>query len=349
MTGVSILANFGQMWRSRSIDYCSIFLPTTVFMNKRTIQLTELPIDQLQEDPDNPRDVLKDKSDDVSRTRLLRSIEKLGVENPLVVCAMKMEGRYLIIDGHRRYRCAKELKMESVPCQVYPKLSPSELAYRRFEVQNNRVEWGPLERAEAFAQIKRAEGFEKDKDLAGYLGLSPALVSASLKMLNQHTHYKELFEKYELPETYAIEFGRMRDFIRDIKEFDTRTIIEILLKKAKHRLIKNAKSFRIIGKIFMKANRYEEQLYDFLKDEDLTTEDLKEQTGETWLALMLEKVHQALAKRYSSGKGLTPEEEALCLELQGFLITMNQHKTHVHSSSKGVSPRKSKVLSAAAV
>ncbi|MBI1812670.1 ParB N-terminal domain-containing protein [Candidatus Peregrinibacteria bacterium] len=264
-------------------------------MTRHLVQLAELSIDQLQIDPDNPR--------------------------------MKVEGRYIIIDGHRRYLCAKKLEMKTVPCRIYPKLQPAELALRRFEVQNNRVEWGPLERAEAFAQIKRAEGFDKDKDLAGYLGLSPTMVSSSLKLLNQHTRYKDLFEAHELKETYAIEFSRIRDFLRDVREFDIPKIIEILLLKAKHKVIKNGKSFRMIGKIFLKANRYEDQLHEFLQDPDMTLEELKEQTGETWLATMLERVQQALAKRYSSGKDLTAEEEAHRAELQDFLTSIDPRRS----------------------
>lgn len=303
-------------------------------MTKQKVQLAELRLDQLQMDPDNPRDLRKQKEDDPARIRLLRSIEKLGIENPLIVCAMKVEDRYLIIDGHRRYLCAKHLEMDSVPCRIYPKLNPSELALRRFEAQNNRAEWGPLERAEAFAQIKRSEGFDKDKDLAGYLGLSPAVISFSLKLLSQHTRYKELFEAHGLTETYAVEFGRIRDFLRDIREFDTAKIIDILLMKAKHRVLANAKEFRIVGKIFLKANRYEEQLYDFLTDPDMTTEELKELTGETWLATMLERVQQALAKRLSSGKGLTPEEEVHRVELQDFLISIDPRNTGNSSGPK---------------
>lgn len=285
-------------------------------------------------DPDNPRDLKREKEDDAPRTRLLRSIDKLGIENPLIVCAMKVPDRYLIIDGHRRYLCAKALQLETVPCRIYPKLPPTELALRRFEVQNNRVEWGPLERAEAFAQIKRAEGFEKDKELASFLGLSTTTVSFSLKLLSGHSKYKEMFESNGLTETYAVEFGRMREFIRDIREFDVERIIEILLTKAKYHVIDNAKEFRIIGKIFLKANRYEEQLYDFLKDPDTTTEELKEQTGETWLATMLERVQQALAKRLSSGKGLTPEEEVHRAELQDFLISIDLRQAKISREPK---------------
>ena len=234
-------------------------------------------------DPDNPRDLKREKEDDAPRTRLLRSIDKLGIENPLIVCAMKVPDRYLIIDGHRRYLCAKALQLETVPCRIYPKLPPTELALRRFEVQNNRVEWGPLERAEAFAQIKRAEGFEKDKELASFLGLSTTTVSFSLKLLSGHSKYKEMFEA-----------------INTLIGRKVRTKLEV----------------------------------DILKDPDTTTEELKEQTGETWLATMLERVQQALAKRLSSGKGLTPEEEVHRAELQDFLISIDLRQAKISREPK---------------
>lgn len=297
---------------------------SSIYMERSKYHLAELSIDQLQPDVDNPRG--EEEENDPAQLRLLRSIERLGIENPLIVCATKIRDRFIIIDGHRRFASAKKLGMKTAPCRIYPKLHPGELALRRFEAQNNRKEWGPLERAEAFAQIMSTGGFKNDKELAKHLGISKSTVSSSLRTLNQHTHYKELFGHSGLHETHAVEFGRIKELLRDVRDLTTRDIIEILIKKAKHRVIRNAKNFRTIGKIFLKAHHYEEHLYAFLKDPDMTTEELKERTGETWLATMMEKLQQALAQRYSSGKGLSSEEEVHRAALQDFLVEVDPRR-----------------------
>ena len=102
-----------------------------------------LSITELHPDINQPR---KNVRDDSERGRLIESIKKYGIEVPLSVMWME-EGKYNIIDGHRRYFAAKDLNLQKIPCRIYPPMHVGDLESRRFEIQNNRKSWKPLERA----------------------------------------------------------------------------------------------------------------------------------------------------------------------------------------------------------
>ncbi|MGA9211483.1 ParB/RepB/Spo0J family partition protein [Kaistella sp.] len=103
----------------------------------------ELPPDDIEEDQNQPRKafgLLKGGD----HNRLLKSIQHYGIEELIKVCQIE-EGRYIIMDGNRRFKCAKELKFEKIPCRVYPKMNEGEFEARRYEMQNNRRGWKLIE------------------------------------------------------------------------------------------------------------------------------------------------------------------------------------------------------------
>jgi hypothetical protein len=64
--------------------------------------------------------------DDAASEQLLQSVQELGLLQPLLV-SEEGAGRFLIIDGARRFLCARELRMEKVWCMVHSKnLAPGD-------------------------------------------------------------------------------------------------------------------------------------------------------------------------------------------------------------------------------
>jgi ParB-like chromosome segregation protein Spo0J len=88
---------------------------------------------------------------DFQYLRLLHSLEALGFLVPLVA-SQRAPGDYLVIDGARRYFCARELALETLPCVVRPALSEEEYQVLRLELFH-RVE--PLNSQEYAAWRKR--------------------------------------------------------------------------------------------------------------------------------------------------------------------------------------------------
>lgn len=83
---------------------------------------------------------------------LKESIKKHGIMSPLIVQEIS-KGKYLLVDGERRYRAAEELKLKEVPAVVEPPSSAAERIVRQFNVQEQHEAWTPTEKAQAIIII----------------------------------------------------------------------------------------------------------------------------------------------------------------------------------------------------
>ena len=99
-------------------------------------KFVELSLDIIEADPNQPRKLFELRNGG-DHTRLLKSIQHYGIEEPIKVSEITTE-RYIIMDGHRRFACAKELRFKTIPCRIYPKMNTGEFEARRYEMQNNR-------------------------------------------------------------------------------------------------------------------------------------------------------------------------------------------------------------------
>jgi ParB/RepB/Spo0J family partition protein len=181
----------------------------------------ELPVEKIQRDVNQPR---KDFGTEGDKNKLIVSMKQYGILND--ICVTEYEpGRYLIIDGHRRYICAQALNYEQVPCRVYPKLSNAELETLRYEIQNVRRPWKPHERSESLDRIKIEKGFTSNKQLAEHLSITEAIVANSLQLRKQKMDHIDLMNRYELSESYRIEFVRLKPKLRKIKDVEVDDII----------------------------------------------------------------------------------------------------------------------------
>ncbi len=75
-------------------------------------QVVEIPVDQLQPNPLQPRGVITPES----LTDLIESVRQHGILEPLVVA--KTPAGYQIIAGERRWRSAKILGLKEVPAII---------------------------------------------------------------------------------------------------------------------------------------------------------------------------------------------------------------------------------------
>lgn len=86
-----------------------------------TETLLQIPLGELQIDPDQPRIELEGNSSDTEFTTLkglTTSIEKVGLLQPLRVQRLA-DGKYQILSGHRRFEAAKGVKdLHKLPCIV---------------------------------------------------------------------------------------------------------------------------------------------------------------------------------------------------------------------------------------
>lgn len=296
------LVNFGLLW------------PYLCPMSDIGMAFKDIPLNQLHPDPNQPRKDFGTKGDE---NRLFVSIKEIGIQQPLTVKQRGTED-YLIAEGHRRYLCAKRLGLKTVPCRIYTQLHPGEFERIRFEIQNNRRPWKPLERAEALHRIKEIKELTNEQ-LAKFLYMSKTVVSNSLTLRKEKAAYRELMEQYNLSEVYQVEFVRLRPKVRKIRELDIDRIIRIIFEKAQHKIIKSAREFRTLGSIFLRASANEEALHRFLKDQDMTVKELAERAVHTGISLWAESLIQYIAGKLKDGVQFSSDEKKFFLPLRDLL------------------------------
>ena len=143
-------------------------------LTPRADLLTELPLTQIQPDPDQPRKDLGDL------TELKASIASVGVVQPILVSVLGYE-RYQIIAGERRFTAARELGLERIPAIVR-----SLEAHQRLELQIienlHRQDLNPLEEAVSYRRL--IDEFRMTQEEVGKrIGKSRNSVSELLRLL----------------------------------------------------------------------------------------------------------------------------------------------------------------------
>jgi len=131
-----------------------------------------VPIDRIDPNPDQPRQVMGDLSE------LMSSIAEKGVIEPLVV---RQRGhRFQIIAGERRYQAAIRVGLAELPI-VIRDVDDTEVIEVALVENIQRKDLGPFEEAEALASLSDRSGYTHE-DLARRLGKSRTSITESLAL-----------------------------------------------------------------------------------------------------------------------------------------------------------------------
>ena len=118
-------------------------------MNKLPSQYAEVGLDQLELDPDAAR-----LTDELMDALLIESVRTWGIINPIAIHELEA-GHFQIIDGRRRYLCARELQFTTVPCVMYRDLNEAEIEELRFVLQDIHRPWTDQERQSVVRKLRR--------------------------------------------------------------------------------------------------------------------------------------------------------------------------------------------------
>lgn len=281
-------------------------------INQKTVSygLRDLPIDVLEYDKYQPR---KDLGSGLMISTLKPSIAHHGIQQPITVTEYE-EGKYKIIDGHRRYRCAKELELPVVPCLVYPALDEGEMEVRRYEMQNLRRPWKPLERSDAFLRMKNKLGFQSIREMAEHIGISETSVANYLELRNQQLHLLGRLEG--LSDAFQIEIVRLRPHLCKVGGMEVDEIIDNILARIASDKIRSSKEIRILKSAFIRIDLYADLMVSFLNNPDMKVRDLEEQILRTGFSWNVQKVVADVSKKKSQGEELTEKEQGALKQLR---------------------------------
>ncbi len=161
----------------------------------------------IQADTAQPR-----KNFDPARlAELSASIKKHGIMNPLIVESVP-GGKYILVDGERRFRAAKNLKLTEVPVVVMKSQSETERLIQQFHLQEQHESWSATEKAVAVSK------------LADQLKMTARQVAETLSLpqrtISDYVSFSKLIDKgsfqtSEVPISYARGIVILRVFVRN--------------------------------------------------------------------------------------------------------------------------------------
>jgi ParB family chromosome partitioning protein len=141
-----------------------------------------IPIDQIDPNPNQPRQVMGDLSE------LIASIAEKGILEPLVV---RLRGqRFQIVAGERRYQAAIQVGLRELPAVVRD-VDDTEVIELALIENLQRKDLTPFEEAEALHGLAEECGYTHE-DLARRLGKSRTSVTESLTLNNMPEEVRSL-------------------------------------------------------------------------------------------------------------------------------------------------------------
>lgn len=162
----------------------------------RTGAVVDLPLDEIEEDPAQPRKAFSQASLDAMAKRIR---QKGQVEIPVTVLP-KRQGKYRLLDGARRYRSSLIAGMSTIRAivEVNEKVDP----YTQVVVNLQREELQPMELA-VFIDGRRAAG-DALGTVAEALGISASDVTAHLSLLDAPAAILEAFQAERIRSVHGV-------------------------------------------------------------------------------------------------------------------------------------------------
>jgi ParB family transcriptional regulator, chromosome partitioning protein len=292
---------------------------------KAVTPLQEINPDSIRQNPDNPRLIFQeDEMND-----LLESIREVGIKVPISVYS---DGnRYTLLDGERRWRCAKKLNLKIVPAIVQPKPTRLENLLMMFNIHNVRVDWDLMPMALKLGDVRgmlEKEGKDTSpKALAAVTGVRLATIRRALELLDLPAKYQRLLLKEaEKPRNQQrvkadlfIEIYKsmhaVERYVPTVFEQVTKTAyVDSLVKKYVAGVVDNVVAFREVSKIAraeragVEREKATPTIVRLIKEKDYTVRQAYEDTVQAAYEQrdMLNKLRAITAKLalYKSGKNL---------------------------------------------
>jgi len=282
-------------------------------------EFSELSIDVIETDQYQPRKLFELRNGG-DHTRLLKSIQYYGLEEPIKVSKIDAE-RYIIIDGHRRFACAKELGFKTIPCRIYPKMNDGEFEARRYEMQNNRRGWRAIEKANAIHRIKTEYQKSSPKEIADLIGITQKTLFHFEDLRNTRMDYLELMSAHNLKEYQRVGFLKVLPKLRKIKQFQIDDIVKIIFRKISDNLLYRDKDFTALRKIFSMASLHEEHIERFLTEPKMSVTELCELTQLSGVSSQIKNLIEELRAKKNLNVKLTEKEQSVFTDLYKLMET----------------------------
>lgn len=156
-------------------------------LSPENIGVKSIPTDILMPNPHNPRMLFDRAPLDI----LKESINKVGILVPLTVYWSESKNSYIILDGQRRWICAKELGLKAVPVNQVAEPTLVQNIVTMFQIHKLREDWELMPTALKLEVLMNKLNERGEKKLADLTGLDRAVVSRCKKLLSYPKRYQD--------------------------------------------------------------------------------------------------------------------------------------------------------------
>ena len=222
--------------------------------------LRAIPPDKIKRNPENPRLFFRDEEMDT----LTASIKRYGIQVPITVYADGSD--FILIDGERRWRCARKLNLQRIPALVQEKPSRLQNLLLMFNIHALREQWDYLTIARKVPDV--IELFQREykgrkpteAELSELTGLTRGQIRRCRFLLDLPSRYRNQLDKelalpksiQVLSEDFFIEMERALKTVRariPNAVTDLNAARDALIKKFRDKIIRNITDFRKLSKI----------------------------------------------------------------------------------------------------
>ncbi|HSS33579.1 MAG TPA: ParB/RepB/Spo0J family partition protein [Solirubrobacterales bacterium] len=217
--------------------------------------LEQIRTDEVRKNDANPRIHFTPEE----MERLTESIDREGILVPIVV--YEAEGGYVLTDGERRWRCAKELGLETVPAIITDAPSPEENLVQMFNIHMVREAWKDMPTAYALGRVIDETGTEDNRELGDMTGLSLERIKRLRHALTLPTEYQEYIDNGDIPLNF---FWELKRYVIDplaakrpslAAEFEDDEVLNSFVQKRLSGVVSDVVSLRLVAPIINFAAR----------------------------------------------------------------------------------------------
>jgi ParB/RepB/Spo0J family partition protein len=278
------------------------------------IGVKNLGTEKLLPNPHNPRALFDREDMDVLR----ESIKRVGILVPLTVYQESKTKHYRILDGQRRWMCAKDLKLASVPVNEVAEPTLVQNIVTMFQIHKLRKDWELMPTALKLELLMDQLKEKRERVLAELTGLDEAVVTRCRKLLSYPRKYQDMMLDPEperrLKADFFIELYAVRNdrAVNKFEWFRRNRFTDAMLRKFQVGGLKAVTDFRIVKQHInnaVKAHKVgtiSKRLREFADNPELTPDHLSVESA--LAASEARKLGKTVDKLYEQVKAIDVDE-----------------------------------------
>jgi ParB/RepB/Spo0J family partition protein len=231
-------------------------------------KVLNIHVDEIGPNPHNPRRLFDEEPMQILR----ESVKKLGILVPVTLYEAPPDHKpssekFILLDGERRWRCAKDLDMTSVPAIVVERPSETQNILTMFHIHNLREGWQLMPTALVLQTLIDKLDEENERKLSELTKLSVAQIRRCKILLSYPKKFQNMMlapPTERMKADFFIELDRFRRpaledrFEPWIERGDAKSTA-IVLEKYEHEVIPAVTDFRHLAEIYRAATTQKKQ------------------------------------------------------------------------------------------